>query len=206
MLMTNNPHVTAILGDPASFTYPITLRNGEQVIFRPLQKEDAQRLGDYFIGLSEDLRNRFAPHAFNLETAQELCDQVGESDTVRLIALREATQEVIAYYLLEFALDESDHQRYLDYGIRLDPASDCRFAPSVMDRFQHSGLGSALMASCKEMANRVGCQRMILMGGVYSWNEKAVPYYEKSGFRKVGIFRAGTAEESYDMILNLSTK
>lgn len=204
-MMSENPRVLAMINQPEQFTFPLTLRNGEKVTFRPLRSEDAQRLGAYFTALSADTTNRFAPHAFTVETAQELADQVGQGDTVRMIAVRAESEEVMAYYLLEFATPEDDHKRYSDYGIQLDSAIDCRFAPSVLDSYQHSGLGMALMNCCQQIVQQLGCQRMILMGGVYVWNEKAVPYYIKAGFRKVGSFRVGTPKESDDMMLNLAT-
>jgi ribosomal protein S18 acetylase RimI-like enzyme len=62
------------------------------------------------------------------------------------------------------------------------PAEVQRFyvAPS----FQGRGLAQALMSACVEQANEWGCDALWL--GVWELNPRAIAFYEKCGFRKVG--------------------
>lgn len=204
-MKTGNLTLAMIKDQPEVIAATITLNQRERIVFRPLKGDDATRLGAYFEGLSLDTRSRFGPHEFTLVVAQTLCGQIYQDHALRLIALTGAGKaaEVIAYFILDFAISEGDQQRYLAYGIPLNHETDCKFAPSVADRYQNLGLGSALMPICKDIARRLGYQRAILMGGVLISNQRAVHFYEKAGYRQVGSFNEGTAKASYDMILSI---
>ena len=53
------------------------------------------------------------------------------------------------------------------------------------DRAWHGhGIGAALMAACVEQARAWGCDELWL--AVWERNPRAIAFYEKSGFRKVG--------------------
>ena len=69
--MTAYSRVATVWQNPDHFTYLVTLPNGEVIVFRPLQPDDAARLGAYFAELSADTRRRYAPHDFTLAMAQE---------------------------------------------------------------------------------------------------------------------------------------
>jgi len=62
------------------------------------------------------------------------------------------------------------------------PAEVQRFyvAPS----FQGRGVAQALMSACVDQAKEWGCDALWL--GVWEMNPRAIAFYEKSGFRKVG--------------------
>jgi len=129
---------------PQLVTSSATLCNGESIIYRMLQKEDALRLGDYFTGLSQDTRSRFGPHEFTYAMAQTLCDRIGQESTLRFIAVTDGdngANAVIAYYLLDCGVSDGDRERYQRYGITLNPETDCKFAPSVADHYQNTGVG-----------------------------------------------------------------
>ena len=71
----------------------------------------------------------------------------------------------------------------------------------------HHGLGGAgrLMASTVERAAALGVAGVWL--GVNDQNAKAIRFYEKSGFRKVGTksFRLGTTVE-HDLVMELGLR
>ena len=204
--MAEHLTLSAIVETPERFTSTWLLRDGEPVQFRPLRADDRTRLGIYFEALSQETRSRYGPHRFTVAIAEELCDQIGSDDTVRMIGVtgQEEAAEIIAYFILDFAIPPEEQKRYLGHGITLDNRIDCRLAPSVADRYQDTGVGSALMPRCKEVVRWFGYQRMILMGGVLVRNPRAVHFYQKHGFRKVGDFHEGTDKASYDMILSLT--
>jgi ribosomal protein S18 acetylase RimI-like enzyme len=70
----------------------------------------------------------------------------------------------------------------------------------VLHRYQRLGLGRWLMEEVQRWAEAAGYRRLLL--GVYSRNEKALAFYERSGFTRVGTreFRVG-AHDYHDFIL-----
>jgi GNAT superfamily N-acetyltransferase len=70
----------------------------------------------------------------------------------------------------------------------------------VLHRYQRLGLGRWLMEAVQGWAAAAGHRRLLL--GVYSRNEKALAFYERSGFTRAGTreFRVG-AHDYHDFIL-----
>lgn len=202
----SEPPLTTIVDNSKLFTSSEILRNGEAAQFRPLRIDDATQLGIYFEGLSAETRSRYGPHKFSMEVAEQLCAQIGRDDTVRMVVVtgQDGSAEIIAYFILDFDIPSDEQKRYLAHGIPLNSSTDCRLAPSVADQYQDTGVGSALMPICKEVARHFGQKRMILMGGVLVRNHRAIHFYKKHGFRQVGGFHEGTDKASYDMILTLA--
>jgi ribosomal protein S18 acetylase RimI-like enzyme len=114
-------------------------------------------------------------------------------------------EQVIAYFILQLSVFEGEIQRYAQAGISIDSQVDCLIAPSVADAFQSQGLGTPLMRHMFHVARRLGRKHMLLMGGVYEHNARAVHYYQKVGFKTVGTFVASWAKgrPSYDMYVDL---
>ena len=55
---------------PEKVSKQIVLPNGQEVLLRPLRSDDASILGAYFLSLSQETRNLFAPHPFDRATAE----------------------------------------------------------------------------------------------------------------------------------------
>ena len=89
----------------------------------------------------------------------------------------------------------------------LDPDTTCTFAPVVADAYQSRGVGSALIPGVLDAARRLGFHHMVLSGGTRTANHRAIRFYTKAGFRKVGEFETqgqnGTTIGNQDMILDL---
>ena len=200
--------VAEIQQDPSQIATTVHHASIGEITFRSLAAGDAQILGQYFIGLSEDTRRRYAPHPFDQETADALCANVDYADTIRMLATlptgTEGGQEqVIAYFILQLGVRDGERDRYEKLGIALDSGTDCVLAPSVADAFQDRGVGSLLMAHLCAVARRLGRKRMVLMGGTRGTNERAIHFYKKHGFRTVGTFDWPAGFLNYDMILDL---
>jgi GNAT superfamily N-acetyltransferase len=194
-----NPNV--LLFNPHHITQRLLL-DGEHVILRLLLPGDGELLGRYFEGLSEETRRRFGPHPLTTGEAQDLCARIDRHSALRFVALLPGTApQIIAYFILMLSAGEPETARYKEYGIQLDNAADCAFAPSVADAYQSRGLGSLLMPHIIEVARRMGKRALVLMGGTQSTNTRAVGFYEKFGFERVGSYF--TEIENYDMILRL---
>jgi GNAT superfamily N-acetyltransferase len=188
---------------PEDWTTSATARSGALMLIRPLRADDAARLWDYFGRLSAQTRSRYGPHPFDEATANEICATLDHSALLRLVAtvLDDGGERIIAYTLLQMGVREDDEQRYAGLGIPLDPHTDCTLAPSVADEHQNQGIGGEMMRHILQVAPRMGRRRIVLWAGVQATNDRAVHFYTRSGFRKVGEFF--TDKNNYDMILDL---
>lgn len=185
---------------PDLVTSTVTLPAGDAVLYRPLLPTDVERLAAFLSGLSAQTRRFWVHPSYDRETAQALCDAIGRYDKLRLVAVKD--DAIIAVYEFSMDLVQSDLDRYAGYGIELNPATDCRFGPCVADEYQGTGLAQALFSPTVEIARRFGQRRIILWGGVFTENERAVRFYEKLGFQRAGEF---VKEDGpcYDMIYTL---
>jgi GNAT superfamily N-acetyltransferase len=182
------------------------LPSGERIVMRPLRPDDAARLGEYFAGLSAQTRARYGPHPFDQATADTICATLDPAEFLRMVALipRGDEKRIIAYLLLKLGVREGDCRRYAQRGMPLDPATDCTLAPSVADDYQNRGMGSVIMAHLLQVARQLGRRRVLLWSGVQATNDRAVHFYTKFGFRKVGEFY--TDKNNFDMILDLDAE
>ncbi|HZO87999.1 MAG TPA: GNAT family N-acetyltransferase [Chthonomonadaceae bacterium] len=189
---------------PELLTATARLPSGETMVMRPLRSDDAARFGEYLCGLSEQTRARYGPHPFDQATADAICAALDPTDILRMVATvpRDGGERIIAYILLKLGVRESDGRRYAALGLTLDPATDASLAPSVADDYQNRGVGSAMMRHLLQVARKLGRKRIVLWDGVQATNARAVHFYTKWGFRKVGEFYTGI--NNFDMILDLT--
>jgi GNAT superfamily N-acetyltransferase len=66
----------------------------------------------------------------------------------------------------------------------------------LLDRFRGKGIGKQLMIAAETHARHVGARRLLL--GVYNRNDRAVAFYERFGFRRVGTRRFRVGAHDYD--------
>ncbi len=198
-------HLGQIDQYPERVSTQIILRSGEEVLFRPLRKDDAPMLGAYFLGLSVATTRVYGPHQFDQQTADRLCAELDSADTLRMLGIveRGGEQRIIAYFIVHFGIYESDAKRYRDRNMLLSSTSDCELAPSVADGDQNTGVGSLVMEHLMPLLRRVGRKRLVLVGGVRAENLRAIHFYEKFGFEKVGAFKTRGNTDNFDMIVSL---
>jgi GNAT superfamily N-acetyltransferase len=195
-----------IHADPARVTSRLQLPTGQPLAFRPLAADDAALLGRYFLGLSEETRRRFGPHALDQAAADQLCAEHDRPDTLRMIAAIDAPQpELIAYLILLCGVTEHDARRYQARGRPLDPLTTCTVAPSVADAWQGQRLGPQLLGALIDVARRLGFRTIVLMGGVQASNSRAVRLYQRLGFQQIATFEYPDNVLNYDMLLELQS-
>ena len=189
---------------PEYLTTTVELRSGERVTIRPMSPEDAERFVAYVEGLSTETRSRYGPHPFDRETAEGICAALNPADILRMAAFVDdgADERMVAYFLLKMGALKSDCERYAAREDPLDGETDCALAPSVADDYQDRGLGSLILGHILSSAARMGRRRVVLWGGVQASNLRAVHFYTKFGFRKVGEFTNDRAND--DMVLDLA--
>jgi RimJ/RimL family protein N-acetyltransferase len=178
-----------------------------RVVLRRLRPGDAEVFGRYLEGLGAESRRRFAPHPHTMAEARRICGEPATSGALRFLVLREADGEAAGYFILYPGARPAEIKRYAEYGIPLDSKSDCTFAPSVADAWQGKGLGSAVMTILLGMVRELGFGRVVLSGGTQATNRRAIRYYEKFGFRKVGSFQTESKDsgrlDNHDMMMIL---
>jgi GNAT superfamily N-acetyltransferase len=186
-------------------TATAALRSGERITMRPLRSDDAARFGAYLGGLSAQTPSRYGPHPYDHATADAISAALNPADILRMVATvpRDGGERIISYVLLKNGILEQDRERYEALGIPLDPATDGTLTPSVADDYQDLGVGSTMMGHILDAARVLGRKRIVLWLGVQATNERALHFYTKWGFRKVGEFY--TDKNNYDMILDLAT-
>lgn len=157
------------------------------------------KLSHYLQNLGPDTINRFGPHGFDKQSISGLYQN---SDLYSgYIAQHTETDEIIAYSIIKTGYLEHDSYRLQSYGLTLDAKTDCTFAPSVADQWQSQGVGNSLFHFMMPNLKAKGFRRIILWGGVQSSNWKAVNYYLKNGFIKLGQFEHNGMND--DMILGI---
>ncbi|QHT71138.1 GNAT family N-acetyltransferase [Rhodocytophaga rosea] len=175
--------------------YITTLKNNSQVRIRLLQWEDEEKLLAYFASFSPETRNRFGPHPFDASTVHQICTNLEQDDIQRYIAETLDGKQIVAYMLMKHGTLEKDAERMHTYG--LDTLGNAfTFAPSIADSYQSSGLGSIMLTY---ILASLPARKIILWGGVQASNQRAVSYYTKFGFHKVGTFEYHNGT-NYDMI------
>lgn len=188
---------------PDFLTTNATLQSGEQITMRPMRPDDVVGFTEYLTGLSPASRRRFGPHLHDQATAEAICAALAPTDILRMIGTvpHNGGERIISYILLKHGVWDGDRKRYEMLGIPLYPDTDSTLAPSVADDYQNQGVGSLMMEHLIQSAKKLGRQRIVLWGGVAEANLRAVHFYTKWGFRKVGEFDTG--ENNHDMILDL---
>ena len=191
-------------GRPPGLRASLTLRSGADATLRLLSADDADLLGAYFARLSPRTRDFYGPHPFDQETADRLCRETRtDTEAVRLVVTVTDGDgaRIIAYFIVGFRMQESDTKRYAARGTPLDDRTDAYLAPSVEDRYQAAGVGSAMMGHLVPWLHGLGRRRLVLLGGVQQRNGRAIAFYRKWGFRIVGDFQTRAA--CHDMIATL---
>ncbi len=174
-------------------------KNNQPVLLLKLVSDDIDKLCAYLNLLGSDTLKRYGPHKFDKESVIEL---YRHTDTYSgYIAQDVETSGIIAYSVIKTGYLEEDGSRLRTYGLLPDETTDCTFAPSVADEWQSQGVGNALFNFLLQDLTAKGIRRIILWGGVQSDNQKAVNYYLKNGFKKVGHFEHNGPND--DMILEI---
>jgi RimJ/RimL family protein N-acetyltransferase len=188
--------------DTSELATSIALRDGRRAIIRPLESRDVEALSAFFLGLSQRTKSRYGPHSFDRATAEKLCANIDNNQTIRFITVLESdgVAQIIGYVILSREIWGGDQERYKELVSFDDTAC---FAPAMADAFQDQGLGSLMGRHVLAAAKKIGLKRVILMGGVMAQNDIARHLYLKLGFRQLGEFvtHQNGDVHNYDMMV-----
>ncbi|SPT60812.1 GNAT family N-acetyltransferase [Actinomadura madurae] len=191
---------------PEVLTYRLSLRDGPEVVLRPLVHADAEGLAGFLRGLSGESRRFSTFDGYDLAAARELCDAIARYDKLRLVLEDAASGTIVGLFELSLALVDEDVARYRAAGVQLTETSDCRFGPTLADAFQGRQVGTLAFPLLTDVVRKLGRTRIILWGGVLADNARAIRFYEKNGFRHIGPFTGPDGLRSLDMMLDLEPR
>jgi len=177
----------------------IEVKNKSQVCLRRLHFSDHDNLFDYLKGLSDVTKSRFGPHGFDRQFITDFYKESNEY--IGYIGEDILSKKIVAYSVLKIGYLPHDRFRLESFGLSPDPQTDCTYAPSVADQWQSCGVGNALFHYILSDLKAKGFKRILLWGGVQSNNEKAINFYLKNGFKRLGQFEYNGLND--DMILDI---
>ena len=192
-----NLALSDISRNPWDFSEDFRLGTDLSFVLRPLVPADQDSLASFFSKLKPET---WAVCRYD-ESAADMCLAIGCYDKLRFVLAQ--SNSIIGLLEYSFEITDGDAVRFGNYGFHLNRETDCRFAPCLADEYQNRGIGSAVFPRFAELARRFGQRRVILLGGVFRCNARAVRFYRKCGFRQVGQFCTSSGKESLDMILDI---
>jgi GNAT superfamily N-acetyltransferase len=188
--------------DPAPLTRRLMVGR-ELFVLRALLPSDTTAMAGFLAGLSQTSRRFWHGDVDPADQAAQWAEAIGRYDKLRLVAHRQDRPERLEGIVdLSFCVpDFAELSRYAGYGIALDPKRTARFGPCVADAQQGSGLAAALLPPTWDAVRLLGCDRVVLYGGVHAGNVRAQRFYRRHGFLDVGAFDSGAG---IDMMLDIT--
>lgn len=175
--------------------------NENEFLLRELKKNDKDLLYKFLIKLGKDSLLKSFRNENLSKVAEEYCDAIGKYDKHRYVLLKDK----LIIELFEFSLDlaPSDIQRFKKYK-KIPPIKKiCRWGLTIADKYQNQKIAQNTFEIMKQIAKSFNKIYIILYGGVYETNKRAIHFYEKVGFKKVGNFKDEFENESLDMVLKI---
>lgn len=175
--------------------------NGNKFLLRELRAKDKKQLYNFLIKLSKNSLLKSFRNSNLKKTAEEYCKAIGKYDKYRYILLN--GNKIIG--LFEFSLDLSseDIERFKKYTEIPKIEKICRWGLTITDEYQNQKIAQNTFKIMKQIAKSFKKTHIILLGGVYTTNERAIHFYEKVGFKKIGTFKDKSNNKSIDMILKI---
>ncbi|MCA9386149.1 GNAT family N-acetyltransferase [Candidatus Dojkabacteria bacterium] len=198
-----NVDLQKITDNPIDYTVTIPLKGEYKLIWRPLEHNDIKKLTKFLSRLSDETRNMYILDSYDEQMAKELCDAIAKYDKLRFVVEESENRDIIGLFDFSFDIPSSDRARFSKYKFSIDLEKDCRVGFCVSDEFQGMGIGQASFSCITSIAEKLGKQRLILLGGVFKENTKSTGFYTKLGFKKIGTFLSPDERMSYDMIYTI---
>lgn len=176
----------------------ILLKNGRIALLRPLVTGDKAKITKFLSKLSAETRHFYVLDNYGDKTADKLCESVGKPGKMHFV-VEVPPSGIIA--LVKFSLDlpEADRLRYLRYGVKLVPGMVSRCGTCIADKYQNISLGGITLQQIINTSRNLGQKVVMLSGGIFADNEKAIHMVQKFGFKIVGRFTDLNGQAHVDM-------
>jgi ribosomal protein S18 acetylase RimI-like enzyme len=139
----------------------------------------------YLQSFDEQTARFFAPHHSELTSIQSFYEDPLNRGWC---ALDEVLGSLVGYAILRVDITKHDRARIEGYGFLPDSRIDASFAPSVAAGSRGTGLADEIWSRVLQDAIDQGRRRIFLWGGVKAENLRAIRFYERLGFIRIGTF------------------
>lgn len=163
----------------------LSRRNLITVMTRLFTVEDHLKLFHYLHSFDEQSARFFAPHPSDLTSIQTFYEDPLHRGWC---AVDNISGSLVGYAILRLDIPTHDRERMAGYGFRPDSRIDASFAPSVAAESRGTGLADELWSRVLRDAFEHGRRRIFLWGGVKAENHRAIRFYERHGFIRIGVF------------------
>ncbi|MGB4772642.1 MAG: GNAT family N-acetyltransferase [Chitinophagaceae bacterium] len=140
---------------------------------------------EYLQSFDEQTARFFAPHPSDLPSIQSFYEDPLNRGWC---AFDEVSGSLVGYAILRLDITIHDRARMEGYGFVSDSRIDASFAPSVAAGSRGTGLANEIWSRVLQYAIEQGRRRIFLWGGVKTENLRAIRYYERLGFIRIGRF------------------
>lgn len=154
--------------------YPkqVTLREGTQVIFRPMTRDDEQAVYLFFSSLSEESRRYLRSNVTNRKIIAQWMRELNYEKALPILA--EHDGQVVASGTL--------HRQTFGWGRHV---GEVRIV--IGDDFRGLGLGSTLLKEVNRIAAQSGLRKLVAR--VVTARAEVIRAFEKSGFSRVAVLK-----------------
>ncbi len=182
--------------------HKVLLKNGQTVLLRPLISDDKEKIIKFLSQLSEETRRFYILDDYGNKTANALCKSLVKPEKLHF-AVETEPSEIIAVVKFSLDLPEADSLRYLQYGIKLVAGTVSRCGTCIADQYQNVGLGAITLHEIIDTSRSLNQKTVILSGGIFADNKRAIHMVQKFGFKIVGKFTDSRGQEHVDMLREL---
>ena len=177
----------------------IILDDGQEVIIRPLEVADKARLVSFYSGLSKSTQSFYVLDNYGEKTATRLCNSINNPEKLHFV-LENDLKEIIAIMKFSLDLPEADRVRFSRHGIDLIPGTVSRCGLCVADDYQNMGLGAIALQQVIDMSDSLGLKVIMLSGGIFANNGRAIHLTQIYGFQVVGKFTDSNGQDHVDLL------
>jgi len=167
----------AIRPYPAKYARPWTMRDGSEILIRPIRPEDEPQMAHFHEGLSE--RSVYLRYFYPMKLSQRV-----EHERLARICFIDYDRE------MALVAQMPDGQiAAAGRIIKLTDSTDAEYAILVADAFQRQGLGTEMLRRLVEIAKQEGVER--IFGNVLYDNTDMLRVTERLGFHVQGMPKDG---------------
>lgn len=166
------------------------------IVCKTWQETDLPNLLSYLQHLDNETRERFAPHAFNLQTLIELFHHPSYEG---YLLIEPQSSFIIGYAITHLGYFGHDLSRYNQYTLLNHHYSSAMYAPSLASEWRGKGVGKLFWQFIQTDLLHKQIKQVLLWGGVQAQNEIAVRYYHSLGFQTLGEFEMN-GKANIDMV------
>jgi len=176
----------------------ILIGDGRKAFIRPLEVMDKTGLVSFYTSLSEVTQGFYVLDDYGEKTAVRLCESISNPKKLHFV-IENDLSKIIAIMKFSLDLPEADRVRFTQYGVDLIPGTVSRCGLCIADDYQNVGLGAVALQQVIDTSDSLGLRVIMLSGGIFANNGRAIHLTQKFGFQIVGKFTDSNGQEHVDL-------